>query len=366
MKKKVLVTLLSLILVSIAGCNDDKNETKLVNTNNTESQQTNNQKSLEEGVNLLAQKTAKGNLWLSTMNENFGPVLRAKTGVLSDSIEGDLLENTKNVLEKLSSSKTGKFDVKKLTKNGDSFHDMKIDANLTHASNVFTMRVSEGNLKRATNAFEYMKTLTPAIPELDTVGNAYGEAYVDLYAKLLKLGDYLFTKKTYRLDDYAQANGMYDDINAAYIKLVEEREKMAAAYNNYYQVMHVEEKQLIKQNGQVVRYNIMESLDTVEEMFTVIASDKIDIQKLEEASSKIDIQLANIESIFKDEKMMQNEGMKVSSYHVASYLKNYEQLAIEIKVLIKDIKAGKKVEDNLDKISRQYKSLVDNYNSIVS
>ncbi|MCF1958533.1 YiiG family protein, partial [Escherichia coli] len=212
----------------------------------------------------------------------------------------------------------------------------------------------------------FMKTLSPTLPELDTVGNAYGESYVDLYKKLLKLGDYLVVKETYRLDDFAQANTLYEDVKNAYAKLIDEKEKAAEAYENYYQAMHIEELELVKKEGLVVRYQIMQSLDTVTNTLDSMNPDKVDVAALSAAITKIEAQSIELEKIFGDEALLNKENMKGTDYSVKEYLKLYQQLVIELKVLEKKLNENKDISGSINTISNKYKYLIENYNSLIA
>lgn len=368
MKKSILVSIISILLISVVGC-DKANENSNAGTSQQDKNKT-EQNSIQSDEVQFSKRIEKGNLWLSAFNEDFGPILYKKTSVLSGTINDNLLNNTKEVLKYLSSDNNKMtLDLtpfKVLETETDQIKRMKANNNVMSVERVFSMSLSESGLKRAQDSFEFMKTFPPALPELDTVGIAYGDSYIDLYTKMLKLGDYLVIKKTYRLDDFAQANGMYDDVKNAYVKLINEKEKVAEAYENYYQVMHIEELQLVKKKGLVVRFQIMESLDTVTNTLDSINSNKIDLTALSDAMTKTEAQSVELEKMFSNESLLNKENMKGTDYSVKEYLKLYQQIVIELKVLEKKIKEGKDISGNLDAISTKYEYLVNSYNSLIS
>lgn len=370
MKKSILASILSLLLISATGCNDENSNTQPSQQDKTKTEQAKpDQKNTSSDETQFSQKIEKGNLWLATFNEDFGTVIHKKTSVLSGTINVNLLDNTKNVLANLSSDKGKTIDItpfKVLETETDQIKRMKASSSVMSVRSAFSIHLSESGLKRAQESFEFMKTLSPALPELDAVGIAYGDSYVDLYSKMLKLGDYLVIKETYRLDDYAQAKGMYEDVKNAYAKLIDEKEKAAVAYENYYQAMHVEELQLVKKKGLVVRFQIMESLDTVTNTLDSINPDKIDLKVLSDAITKIEAQSTELEKVLSNESLLNKENMKSSDYSVKEYLKLYQQLVIELKVLEKKIKENKDISGSLDIISNEYEYLIKNYNSLIS
>ncbi|MEQ4925084.1 DUF3829 domain-containing protein [Proteus hauseri] len=372
MKKSILVSVLGVLLISAAGC-DNANEnpnSELSQQDKTKIEQSkSDQTSIQTDEIQFSQKIEKGNLWLSAFNEEFGPILKKKTSVLSATISSDLLNNTKKTLAELSSDKNMTLDLspfKVLETETDQIKRMQANSKLMSVNTVFSTYLGESGLNRAKEAFEYMNTLTPALPELDAVGSDYGKSYTDLYEKMLKLGDYLFIKETYRLDDYAQANALYDDVKNAYTKLLEEKEKAVDAYENYYQIMHIEELQLVKKKGLIIRFHIMESLDTVSNSLDLINPDKLDLNVLADVITKVEAQSVVLEKAFNDEALMKKENMKISDSSTGAYLKTYQQLLIELKVLEKKAKENKDITSSLNTISNNYESLIRDYNYLIS
>lgn len=375
MKKSILASIISLLLISAVGC-DNSNENSNTGTpsqdkNKTEqtTQSKPDSKNTQSDEALFSQKTEKGNLWLATFNEDFGTIIQKKTGRISGTININLLDNTKTVLTSLSSDKGKTIDItpfKVLETETDQIKRMKASSSIMSVRSIFSMHLSESGAERAQESFEFMKTLSPTLPELDTVGNAYGESYVDLYRKLLKLGDYLVVKETYRLDDFAQANTLYEEVKNAYVKLVDEKEKAAEAYENYYQAMHIEELELVKKEGFVVRYQIMQSLDTVTNTLDSINPDKVDVAALSAAITKIEEQSIELGKVFGNEALLNKENMKGTDYSVKEYLKLYQQLVIELKVLEKKLNENKDISTSINTISNKYKYLIENYNSLIA
>lgn len=375
MKKSILASIISLLLISAVGC-DNSNENSNTGTpsqdkNKTEqtTQSKPDSKNTQSDEALFSQKIEKGNLWLATFNEDFGTIIQKKTGRISGTININLLDNTKTVLTSLSSDKGKTIDItpfKVLETETDQIKRMKASSSIMSVRNTFSMHLSESGAERAQESFEFMKTLSPTLPELDTVGNAYGESYVDLYRKLLKLGDYLVVKETYRLDDFAQANTLYEEVKNAYAKLVDEKEKVAEAYENYYQAMHIEELELVKKEGFVVRYQIMQSLDTVTNTLDSINPDKVDVAALSAAITKIEEQSIELGKVFGNEALLNKENMKGTDYSVKEYLKLYQQLVIELKVLEKKLNENKDISTSINTISNKYKYLIENYNSLIA
>ncbi|MCK9781121.1 DUF3829 domain-containing protein [Proteus columbae] len=371
MKKSILASIISLLLISVVGCDNSNTGTPSQDKNKTE--QTTQSKPESENIQSdevqFSQKTEKGNLWLAAFNEDFGPIIQKKTDRPAGIINVDLLDNTKKVLENLSSDKGKTIDLtpfKVIETETDQIKRLKASSTIMSVRDVFSINLSESGAETVQGSFEFMKTLPPTLPELDVVGNAYGESYVDLYGKLLKLGDYLVVKETYRLDDFAQANTLYEDVRNAYIKLIDDKEKATEAYENYYQAMHIEELELVKKAGLVVRYQIMQSLDTVTNTLDSINPDKIDVAALSAAITKIEAQSIELEKLFGNEALMNKENMKGTDYSVQKYLKWYQQLIIELKVLEKKLKENKDISGNIDTISNQYKYLIQNYNSLIA
>lgn len=375
MKKSILASIISLLLISAIGC-DNSNENSNTGTpsqdkNKTEqtTQSKPDSKNTQSDEALFSQKIEKGNLWLATFNEDFGTIIQKKTGRISGTININLLDNTKTVLTSLSSDKGKTIDItpfKVLETETDQIKRMKASSSIMSVRSTFSMHLSESGAERAQESFEFMKTLSPTLPELDTVGNAYGESYVDLYRKLLKLGDYLVVKETYRLDDFAQANTLYEEVKKAYAKLVDEKEKAAEAYENYYQAMHIEELELVKKEGFVVRYQIMQSLDTVTNTLDSINPDKVDVAALSAAITKIEEQSIELGKVFGNEALLNKENMKGTDYSVKEYLKLYQQLVIELKVLEKKLNENKDISTSINTISNKYKYLIENYNSLIA
>ncbi|WP_100160090.1 DUF3829 domain-containing protein [Proteus columbae] len=375
MKKSILASIISLLLISAVGC-DNSNENSNTGTpsqdkNKTEqtTQSKPDSKNTQSDEVQFSRKIEKGNLWLATFNEDFGTIIQKKTGRISGTINVNLLDNTKNILENLSSDKGKTIDItpfKVLETETDQIKRMKASSSVMSVRSAFSMHLSESGAERAQESFEFMKTFSPTLPELDAVGNAYGESYVDLYKKLLKLGDYLVIKETYRLDDFAQASTLYEDVKNAYTKLIDEKEKAAEAYENYYQAMHIEELELVKKEGLIVRYQIMQSLDTVTNTLDSMNPDKVDVAALSAAISKIEAQSIELEKIFGNEALLNKENMKGTDYSVKQYLKLYQQLVIELKVLEKKLKENKDVSSSIDSISNEYKYLIENYNSLIA
>ncbi|MEQ5227090.1 DUF3829 domain-containing protein [Proteus cibi] len=375
MKKSILASIISLLLISAVGC-DNSNENSNTGTpsqdkNKTEqtTQSKPDSKNTQSDEALFSQKIEKGNLWLATFNEDFGTIIQKKTGRISGTININLLDNTKTVLTSLSSDKGKTIDItpfKVLETETDQIKRMKASSSIMSVRSTFSMHLSESGAERAQESFEFMKTLSPTLPELDTVGNAYGENYVDLYRKLLKLGDYLVVKETYRLDDFAQANTLYEEVKNAYVKLVDEKEKAAEAYENYYQAMHIEELELVKKEGFVVRYQIMQSLDTVTNTLDSINPDKVDVAALSAAITKIEEQSIELGKVFGNEALLNKENMKGTDYSVKEYLKLYQQLVIELKVLEKKLNENKDISTSINTISNKYKYLIENYNSLIA
>ncbi|MBG6031271.1 DUF3829 domain-containing protein [Proteus hauseri] len=375
MKKSILASIISLLLISAVGC-DNSNENSNTGTpsqdkNKTEqtTQSKPDSKNTQSDEALFSQKIEKGNLWLATFNEDFGTIIQKKTGRISGTININLLDNTKTVLTSLSSDKGKTIDItpfKVLETETDQIKRMKASSSIMSVRSTFSMHLSESGAERAQESFEFMKTLSPTLPELDTVGNAYGESYVDLYRKLLKLGDYLVVKETYRLDDFAQANTLYEEVKNAYAKLVDEKEKAAEAYENYYQAMHIEELELVKKEGFVVRYQIMQSLDTVTNTLDSINPDKVDVAALSAAITKIEEQSIELGKVFGNEALLNKENMKGTDYSVKEYLKLYQQLVIELKVLEKKLNENKDISTSINTISNKYKYLIENYNSLIA
>ncbi|MFB0773434.1 hypothetical protein [Proteus cibi] len=375
MKKSILASIISLLLISAVGC-DNSNENSNTGTpsqdkNKTEqtTQSKPDSKNTQSDEALFSQKIEKGNLWLATFNEDFGTIIQKKTGRISGTININLLDNTKTVLTSLSSDKGKTIDItpfKVLETETDQIKRMKASSSIMSVRSTFSMHLSESGAERAQESFEFMKTLSPTLPELDTVGNAYGESYVDLYRKLLKLGDYLVVKETYRLDDFAQANTLYEEVKNAYVKLVDEKEKAAEAYENYYQAMHIEELELVKKEGFVVRYQIMQSLDTVTNTLDSINPDKVDVAALSAAITKIEEQSIELGKVFGNEALLNKENMKGTDYSVKEYLKLYQQLVIELKVLEKKLNENKDISTSINTISNKYKYLIENYNSLIA
>ena len=375
MKKSILASIISLLLISAVGC-DNSNENSNTGTpsqdkNKTEqtTQSKPDSKNTQSDEALFSQKIEKGNLWLATFNEDFGTIIQKKTGRISGTININLLDNTKTVLTSLSSDKGKTIDItpfKVLETETDQIKRMKASSSIMSVRSTFSMHLSESGAERAQESFEFMKTLSPTLPELDTVGNAYGESYIDLYRKLLKLGDYLVVKETYRLDDFAQANTLYEEVKKAYAKLVDEKEKAAEAYENYYQAMHIEELELVKKEGFVVRYQIMQSLDTVTNTLDSINPDKVDVAALSAAITKIEEQSIELGKVFGNEALLNKENMKGTDYSVKEYLKLYQQLVIELKVLEKKLNENKDISTSINTISNKYKYLIENYNSLIA
>lgn len=375
MKKSILASIISLLLISAVGC-DNSNENSNTGTPSQDknkieqtTQSKPDSKNTQSDEVQFSQKIEKGNLWLATFNEDFGTIIQKKTGRISGTINVNLLDNAKSVLENLSSDKGKTIDItpfKVLENETDQIKRMKASSSVMSVRSAFSMHLSESGAERAQESFEFMKTLSPTLPELDTVGNAYGESYVDLYKKLLKLGDYLVVKETYRLDDFAQANTLYEDVKNAYAKLIDEKEKAAEAYENYYQAMHIEELELVKKEGLVVRYQIMQSLDTVTNTLDSMNPDKVDVAALSAAITKIETQSIELEKIFGDEALLNKENMKGTDYSVKEYFKLYQQLVIELKVLEKKLNENKDISDSINTISNKYKYLIENYNSLIA
>ncbi|MBG6027984.1 DUF3829 domain-containing protein [Proteus mirabilis] len=375
MKKSILASIISLLLISAVGC-DNSNENSNTGTpsqdkNKTEqtTQSKPDPKNTQSDEATFSQKIEKGNLWLATFNEDFGTIIQKKTGRISGTINVNLLDNTKNILENLSSDKGKTIDItpfKVLETETDQIKRMKASSSIMSVRSAFSMHLSESGAERAQESFEFMKTFSPTLLELDSVGNAYGESYVDLYQKLLKLGDYLVVKETYRLDDFAQANTLYEDVKNAYAKLIDEKEKAAEAYENYYQAMHIEELELVKKEGLVVRYQLMQSLDTVTNTLDSINPDKIDVAALSAAIIKIEAQSIELEKVFGDEALLNKENMKGTDYSVKEYLKLYQHLVIELKVLEKKLNENKDISGSINTISNKYKYLIENYNSLIA
>lgn len=375
MKKSILASIISFLLISAVGC-DNSNENSNIGTpsqdkNKTEqtTQSKPDSKNTQSDEAQFSQKIEKGNLWLATFNEDFGTIIQKKTGRISGTININLLDNTKSILENLSSDKGKTIDItpfKVLETETDQIKRMKASSSVMSVRSAFSMHLSESGAERAQESFQFMKTFSPTLPELDAVGNAYGESYVDLYKKLLKLGDYLVVKETYRLDDFAQANTLYEDVKNAYAKLIDEKEKAAEAYENYYQAMHIEELELVKKEGLVVRYQIMQSLDTVTNTLDSMNPDKVDVAVLSAAITKIEAQSIELEKIFGDEALLNKENMKGTDYSVKQYLKLYQQLVIELKVLEKKLNENKDISGSINTISNEYKYLIENYNSLIA
>lgn len=377
MKKSILASIISLLLISAVGC-DNSNENSNTGTpsqdkNKTEqtTQSKPDSKNTQSDEVQFSQKIEKGNLWLATFNEDFGTIIQKKTGRISGTININLLDNTKKVLTSLSSDNGKTLDLTpfKILENEaetDQIKRMKANSALMPVRSTFSMHLSESGAERAQESFEFMKTFSPTLPELDAVGNAYGESYVDLYKKLLKLGDYLVVKETYRLDDFAQASTLYEDVKNAYAKLIDEKEKAAEAYENYYQAMHIEELELVKKEGLVVRYQIMQSLDTVTNTLDSMNPDKIDVAALSAAITKIEAQSIELGKVFGDEALLNKENMKSTDYSVKEYLKLYQQLVIELKVLEKKLNENKDTSGSINTISNEYKYLIENYNSLIA
>lgn len=377
MKKSILASIISLLLISAVGC-DNSNEnsntgTPLQDKNKTEqtTQSKPDSKNTQSDEVQFSQKIEKGNLWLATFNEDFGTIIQKKTGRLSGTINVNLLDNTKKVLTSLSSDNGKTLDLTpfKILENEaetDQIKRMKANSALMPVRSAFSMYLSGSGAERAQESFEFMKTFSPTLPELDAVGNAYGESYVDLYKKLLKLGDYLVVKETYRLDDFAQASTLYEDVKNAYAKLIDEKEKAAEAYENYYQAMHIEELELVKKEGLVVRYQIMQSLDTVTNTLDSMNPDKIDVTALSAAITKIEEQSIELGKVFGDEALLNKENMKGTDYSVKKHLELYQQLVIELKVLEKKLNENKDISGSINTISNEYKYLIENYNSLIA
>ncbi|NBM54462.1 DUF3829 domain-containing protein [Proteus sp. G2669] len=375
MRKSILASIISLLLISVVGC-DNSNENSNTGTpsqdkNKTEqtTQSQPDSKNIQSDEVQFSQKIEKGNLWLATFNEDFGTIIQKKTGRISGTINVNLLDNTKTVLTSLSSDNGESIDLtpfKIFETETDQIKKMKASSAIMPVRSAFSMHLSASGAERAKESFEFMKTLPPTLPELDAVGNTYGESYVDLYEKLLKLGDYLVVKETYRLDDFAQASNLYEEVKNAYAKLIDEKEKAADAYENYYQAMHIEELELVKKEGLVVRYQIMQSLDTVTNTLDSMNPDKIDVAILSAAITKIEAQSIELEKIFGDETLLNKENMKGSDYSVKKYLELYQQLVIELKVLEKKLNENKDISSSINTISNEYKYLIENYNSLIA
>ncbi|MFG0738779.1 MULTISPECIES: DUF3829 domain-containing protein [Proteus] len=377
MKKNILASIISLLLISAVGC-DNSNEnsnTGIPSQDKNKTEQTTqskpDSKNTQSDEVQFSQKIEKGNLWLATFNEDFGTIIQKKTGRISGTINVSLLDNTKTVLTSLSSDNGKTLDLTpfKILENEaetDQIKRMKANSALMPVRSAFSMYLSESGAERAQESFEFMKTFSPTLPELDTVGNTYGESYVDLYKKLLKLGDYLVVKETYRLDGFAQASTLYEDVKNAYAKLIDEKEKAAEAYENYYQAMHIEELELVKKEGLVVRYQIMQSLDTVTNTLDSMNLDKIDVAALSAAITKIEEQSIELGKVFGDEALLNKENMKSTDYSVKKYLELYQQLVIELKVLEKKLNENKDISGSINTISNEYKYLIENYNSLIA
>lgn len=370
MKKKILVSILSLLLISVTGCNDSNESSNTTPSQKNKAEQSESkQKNTNFNEAKLAQKIEKGNLWTYAIEEEFGNIIRKKTSVISGGLNPNILNNTKSVLDSFSSDKNMTLNLpafKAIDNKTDLKNRAEISGSLLSLDITFSMHFNNSELNNIKEAFDYMATLSPEIPELDAAGIAYGKSYVDLYEKMIKLGDYAIIKKTYRLDDYAQMQVLYDDAKKAYIKLIDEKEKLENAYENYYQDMHVEELKLVKEKGLIIRFQIMNSLDLLSNTIESMGPEKIDLKVLSDEIAKIEAESVELEKLFGNEVLLNKENIKSSDYAVKEYLRKYQQIVIELKVLEKKVKEGKNVSNDIDTIFINYESLIKDYNSLIT
>ncbi len=356
MKKSILISALGISILLLSACNE---------STDTPSPAKVEQKKEQEITPLeFSQSIEKGNLWLSAFRENFGSILSKKNEQPSSTLEGNIIINAKKLLDTLSANNKMTFDINTL-KFKDDMKGMQVKSKLAMLEISYQKNVSESQLKRAKESFDYMKTLSPSIPELDKAGEQFGITYINLYEKTLALGDYLFVNQASRLDDYAQASQLYDDLKKAYKRHTDIKKKTLLIYDDYYKKMHLKEMKIVKNQGQVVRYTIMESMDNLSAIMTKLDPNQININMLEDMVIQLETRYTELETTFNNSELLKKEYKARSEYDLQSYLKSYQQFILEIKNIIKDKNEGNSTRSALDRVSIQYELLVRSYNALI-
>ena len=355
MKKSILISALSISILLLSACNESTDNPLPAKVEQKKQAIT----PLEFSHNI-----EKGNLWLSAFREDFSPILSKKNTESSKTLDANIIINAKKMLDTLSSDNKMTFDINVL-KFKDDMKGMQKKSKLTMLDISYQKNISQSQLQRAKESFDYMKTLSPSIPELDKAGEQFSITYINLYEKTLALGDYLFINQTGRLDDYAQASKLYNELKKAYTRHFDIKKKTMLIYDNYYKKMHIEEKRIVKNQGQIVRYNIMESMDVLSLLMNKLNPNKVDINMLEKMNVQLEKSYSELETTFNNTELLAREYNERSNYDLQNYLKSYQQFIIETKVIIDDKNDANGVRNTLDRMSIQYELLVRSYNALI-
>lgn len=382
MKKQNLI-LSTVVLAILMGCGESNNTTTTPTTPSTNNTATTvasapTKTSPEE---ILAAKTAKGNLWLDALKGNFATVLSKKKNQIMVNTSTDLFKDSAKVLKIMSKDDESIFDVTKvrvpdpvkITDMESSIANskrMSIVNDKMSLSGIFDSNFTKDKgLKYAQESFEYILELTPSIPVLDVPGKEYADTYTALFNAMLELGNYFYTEETYRLDDYAQGEALYNAVLEAHNAHAVSIQNTSVAYDAYYDEMHLEEKALLKENGLVVRYNIMEALDSITNMMYVVNSDDVSTEQLETVLATFETISTTLNDAVNDENIFHAEfSSSMSQDRVKRYLEQYKKFIIEIKVLIKNKTDNNPKEFNktVRDLDLKYDAFIRAYNNVIS
>lgn len=377
-KNLILLTLIFSFTTILVGCESDQSDEK--STTITENTIPSSQETSAEQV--LADKTAKGNLWLDAYKENFYPIVSEKKNQLISGANFNILQETYKVLEGMSHKKDFIFDVSTIkvpdlneTSTDEERFQINISRTTISANNerlawVFrSNNFSTDKAELAAESFDYILNLSPKIEILDNAGKKYSLSYLNLLNAMQELGSYFYTERTYRLDNYAQGESLYNAVLEAYNAHVLTTQGVFEAYDVYYQEMHQEEKELLKTNGFIVLYNIMEALDSIEDLMFLIQQEEISINNLELILTNMHAISKALNNVLNDEKALKKEfPSSVDINRIKKYLDKYNQLAIEVQVLIKNLSDNnpKEFDKNIRTLDSQYEAFIKLYNSVIS
>lgn len=361
MKYKQSLITVAFLSVLLVGCGEsnDSTSTQTIPTTTQQQEKTTPTNNEAEQLSLLS---AKGNLWLAVFEENFDAVRSKQHNQIISSMKTDLLNQSERVLKAIS------LDDASL--NMDMFQNSDDPIKRAKSLSYKTpFQMSNWDAKTTQNiesAIQYLVDLQPAIPELDQAGKAYSDTYIELYNAMSAFRTYIVTDETYRLDDYAQLPQLHENLKTAFVNHINASNDAFQAYDVYYDDMHQKEKALVKTEGLIIHYNIMESLDLVTKASMMMRTEDLSAEGLQTILTEMET-IANNLANEMTEQQLNKEYRPHDQDKVNKYIAQYKRVIIDVTVLVKNLTEQKQsqFESNYSKFDIQYQSLVRYYNDLM-
>lgn len=358
---KKLVYAMSLVVL-LAGCGES--EQKAPESKTTEVKKVAELKIKEEVKEAidpaiaLSDKSTKSALWLAAFNQDFNSVLSQKDPEYHIVTASNLFNNAQQTLEVMGS------------KNEFVFNISNVKANQTHLVKSIDLSTLAHNFKGqkkadiVKDAFEYIQSLPADLAELDGVGAALAASYLNLHQAMAEIGNYFFIKEAYSLDDYAKAEELYNNVRAAFLAHSEIKQQFSAVYSDSYKELHLAKKSLAKEQGQVIHYNVMESMDSMDEVTKLLKSDTLLVEQLQFFLEQLEGIATTFEGALADSTLLQNEfPNEVDQDQVKNYFKLFQEIIGDVQILIKNLNDNNEyeVKSNIRRLLSKHQSLLNQY-----